>query len=324
MGGPCCLAPQDFVSAISRQEVFSAVGGRSCTRDRILLVLRLGFLWPGLPRVAVSADSCAHGSWQSGFAVALGGDSWKGQQNLKKRWCKTNWSLNGWSWKQPGKGDWGPLLSGRHCWGKAREPGWRPLPREMRRAKRRKRICKSFRAKPKWENDMIMRCRELQAVCLSTQKTKADLLEVVNALLPPVRRRLRGKEPRPGNNSMERSWGSWGSRWPSEESSPRLHWHSSSWTRCKANEPSYRTSAFRYAIRESWFGICKAPGPMQTCALQREARSEKRGLTGTPLLDKAKVTVKHLPEHLQLQRSKLEQFAAGLQSRSKFKIINKY
>ena len=24
----------------------------------------------------------------------------KGQQNLKKRWCKTNWSLNGWSWKQ--------------------------------------------------------------------------------------------------------------------------------------------------------------------------------------------------------------------------------
>ena len=36
----------------------------------------------------------------------------------------------------------------------------------------------------------------------------------------------------------------------------------------------YRTSAFRYAIRESWFGICKAPGPMHTCALQREARSE--------------------------------------------------
>ena len=35
----------------------------------------------------------------------------------------------------------------------------------------------------------------------------------------------------------------------------------------------YRTSAFRYAIRESWFGICKAPGPMHTCALQREARS---------------------------------------------------
>ena len=52
---------------------------------------------------------------------------------------------------------------------------------------------------------MIMRCRELQAVCLSTQKTKADLLEVVNALLPPVRRRLRGKEPPPGNNSMGRS-----------------------------------------------------------------------------------------------------------------------
>ena len=28
------------------------------------------------------------------------GASGKGQQNLKKRWCKTNWSLNGWSWKQ--------------------------------------------------------------------------------------------------------------------------------------------------------------------------------------------------------------------------------
>ena len=43
------------------------------------------------------------------------------------------------------------------------------------------------------------------------------------------------------------------------------------------------------------------------------ARSEKRGLTGTPLLDKAKVTVKHLPEHLQLQRSKLESLLLGCQ-----------
>ena len=45
------------------------------------------------------------------------------------------------------------------------------------------------------------------------------------------------------------------------------------------------------------------------------ARSEKRGLTGTPLLDKAKVTVKHLPEHLQLQRSKLESLLLGCQVR---------
>ena len=56
-----------------------------------------------------------------------------------------------------------------------------------------------------------------QSVCLSTQKTKADLLEVVNALLPPVRRRLRGKEPPPPPSSKKASalwriptWPAWG------------------------------------------------------------------------------------------------------------------